>query len=71
MKAVRRTVPRPAKLMRERDTNKRKAVGLLFSRKGGLAYAHYPDVSSVRDHRDSETYEEKQQPPLWQVTVVK
>ena len=53
-----------------RDTNKRKAVGLLFPKKGGLAYAYLCYVSSVRDSRADQTDEKKQQPPLGQVTVV-
>ena len=54
-----------------RDTNKRKAVGLLFPKKGGLAYAYLCYVSSVRDYRADQTDEKKQQPPLCQVTVVR
>ena len=53
------------------DTNKRKAVGLLFPKKGGLAYAYLCYVSSVRDYRADQTDEKKQQPPLGQVTVVR
>ena len=54
---------------REGDTRKRKAVGL-HSPKGGEAYAYYSDISRVRINRHSENQDEKQQPPLWQVTAV-
>ena len=54
---------------REGDTRKRKAVGL-HSPKGGGAYAYYSYISCVRINRNRENQDEKQQPPLWQVTAV-
>lgn len=51
------------------DTRKRKAVGL-HSPKGGEAYAYYSDIPCVWLYHHTESYEEKQQPPLWPVTVV-
>ena len=53
----------------ERDTRKRKAVGL-HSPKGGEAYAYYSDIPCVRINRNRENQDEKRQPPLGKVTVV-
>ena len=39
------------------------------SPEGGDAYADYSDISCVRNYRNTEIDEEKQQPPLGQVTV--
>ena len=47
----------------------RQAVGH-HSPRGGDAYAYYSDISCVWNYRYTEIDEEKQQPPLWQVTVV-
>ena len=48
----------------------RQAVGH-HSPEGGDAYAYYSDISCVRNYRYTEIDEEKQQPPLGQVTVAK
>jgi len=46
------------------------AGGWPSSLKGSDAYANYSDVSCVRLYLHIEKHEEKQQPPLGQVTVV-
>ena len=52
------------------NTAKAQAVGLNRLRKEVRAYAHYSDLACVWFNLHINHKEKKQQPPLWQVTVV-